>query len=75
LALKDKNNKYRKATFSQKVKLENEFKFKTPTENELLKSQKSNRDFLEKERGKSRKLLGLSFLVVMIFLIFYFWLF
>ena len=72
LSLKNKSNKYRKAYFYQAVNLEDKFKFKTPTEDDLMKSRKSNQIFLEKEQKNSRNLLGLSFLVVIIF---YLWLF
>jgi hypothetical protein len=72
LSLKNKSNKYRKAYFNQTVNLNDEFEFKTPTEEDLLKTQKSNRAFLKKEKRKNRNLLGFSFLVVIIF---YLWLF
>ena len=47
LSLKNKSNKYRKAYFNQTVNLNDEFKFKTPTEEDLLQTQKSNRQTLE----------------------------
>lgn len=72
LSLKNKSNKYRKAYFKQEVNLNGEFKFKIPTEDDLLKTQKSNREFLENEKGSKRIILGLSFFVVIIF---YLWLF
>ncbi len=64
LSLKNKSNKYRKAYFNQAVNLEDEFKFKIPTEDDLLKDEKNNRTFLETEKRKNRVLLGLSFFVV-----------
>jgi len=72
LSLKNKSNKYRKAYFNQTVNLNDEFKFKKPTEGDLLKTQKSNREFLEKERKRKQILLTFSFLIVIVF---YFWLF
>ena len=72
LALKNKSNKYRKTAFTQKVKLKEKIKFKTPTEKDLLKTRKSNRAFLKNEKMKTRILLGLSFFVVIMF---YFWFF
>lgn len=72
LSLKNKANKYRKTAFTQKVILKDEFKFKTPSEDDLLKTEKSNRVFLENEKRKNLTLLGLSFFVVIMF---YFWLF
>ena len=72
LSLKNKNNRYRKTAFTQKVKLEEKIEFKTLTEDDFLKTQKSNRAFLKKEKRKNRTLFGLSFFVVIIF---YLWLF
>lgn len=72
LSLKNKSNKYRKAYFKQEVKLRGKFKLKTPTEDNLLKTQKSNRAFLENEKRKNRLLLGLSFLFVLMFYVCFF---
>ena len=72
LSLKNKSNKYRKTAFTQKVKLEEKIKFKTPTEDDLLKTQKSNRAFLKNEKRKNRILLGLSFFIVTMFYLWFF---
>lgn len=64
LSLKNKNNKYRKAYFNQAVNLENQLKFKIPTEDDLLRTEESNRAFFKTEKRKNRILLGLSFFVV-----------
>lgn len=72
LSLKNKSNRYRKAYFNQEVNLNGKFKFKIPSEDDLLKTQKSNRAFLENEKRKKRVLLTFSFIISILF---YFWLF
>lgn len=72
LSLKNKSNKYRKAYFNQTMNLNEEFKFKTPTEDDLLKTQNSNREFLENEKRQNRILLAISFFISIVF---YLWLF
>lgn len=72
LSLKNKSNKYRKAYFKQEINLVNQFEFNTPTEEDLLNSQKSNHTFLQKQKKKKRILLLISFFISIVF---YFWLF
>lgn len=72
LSLKNKSNKYRKAYFNQKVNLDEKMGFKKPTMDDLLKNQKSNREFLAKEKRKNQIHLGVSFLIVITV---FFWLF
>lgn len=72
LSLKNRSNKYRRFYFNQEVNLTGEFKFKVPTQDDILEAQKSNQAFLEKEKMKERILLTTSFLISIAF---YFWFF
>lgn len=72
LSLKNKSNKYRKAAFKQMGKWNKRFQFKTPTEEDLLKTKKSNQEYAKYLKKRNSILLIISFLIkVVVFFLFF----
>ena len=67
LSLKNKSNKYRKAAFKQVSKWNKKFHFKTSTEEDLLRTKKSNQEYAKYLKKRNSILLVISILIKVIF--------